>query len=501
MQRRFALALALAAVVTASAAAASEQSTRLYSQGLVQFHAGHLQEALSRFDEAVAADPSDMYARFYRGITRARLNNSSGAIADLRAVAESHAVKQAPLELGVVLVQAGQFEEAIPWLEEAQNVPTLDARASLFLGIAQLRVGRSVAARHNFDRAEEKDTTLRLPARYYRGIAAYQEGKFSDAERDFGYVAAYDPQSDMGRQATTFLQRIRSGEYSQWEAYGVFGMQYDSNVVLIPSAGGAADAAKDALQISNQADGRGVITVGGVYTPWQTEDAEVSVGYEFYQSLYFNLTEFNLQDHRPSVQGVMNLGIVQLGLLGRYDYYLINSEQSFLEETSALPWVAINEYDVARTEIFYRNRWREYKNKTYQTRDALNNEAGFRQLYTFGVPERYVAVGYRYDHESPTHASGDPFGYDGNEVDAGGGWSFPWGISAEFLYSYRHEDYAAQSDGRKDNENVVLVTFYKPINEYLAVTTGYLGDFNNSNQKPFEYTRNVGSVAFEVRFH
>ena len=199
MQRPFAL--ALAAVLTASAAVASEQSRRLYSQGLVNFHADRMQAALSAFNEAVAADPNDMYARYYRGVTRARLNDSAGAIADLRSVAEAHAVKQAPLELGVVLVEAAEYEQAIPWLEEAQNVPTLDARASLFLGIAQLRTGRTGAARQNFARAEQKDTALRLPARYYSGVAAYQDAKWSDAESNFEYVKAYDPTSDMGREA------------------------------------------------------------------------------------------------------------------------------------------------------------------------------------------------------------------------------------------------------------------------------------------------------------
>jgi hypothetical protein len=480
---------------------ASEESKRLYSLGLVQFHAGRMQEARSLFDRAVAADPSDMYARYYRGVTRARLNDDRGAIEDLRAVAESHAVKQAPLELGVVLVQAGEYEQAIPWLEEAQKVPTLDARASLFLGIAQLRVGRTAAARQSLQRAEEKDTTLRLSARYYRGIAAFQDGKWSDAERDFEYVAAYDPETEMGREAASFLQKIRSGQYANWEVYGIFGLQYDSNVILGPSNGTLNDLALEALNISNQADGRGVITVGGVYIPWRTETVELSVGYEFYQSLQFQLTDFNLQDHRPGMQGVINAGIFQFGLLGRYDYYFISDEQSFLQEATAVPWVAINEGDNARTEVFFRFRYRDFKKLAYQIRDAENYEAGFRQFYTFGLPERYAAVGFRYDNESPTQSGGDVFAYNGYEGDVGGGWSFPLGITAELEYSYRYEDYAPQSNGRRDNENLVLFALSKPINEYLAVSAGYFGDFNNSNQAAFEYTRNVGSLTLDVRFY
>jgi len=459
-----------------------------------------MQEALSTFDEAVAADPSDMYARYYRGVTRGRLNDLPGAISDLQAVAESHVVKQAPLELGVVLVQAGEYDEAIPWLEQAQKVPTLDARASLFLGIAQLRAGQTTAAQRNFEHAEAKDTSLRLPARYYRGIAAYQDGKLSDAQSAFEYVQAYDPESDMGREAGTFLQRIRSGDYSRWEVYGAFGLQYDSNVVLAPSNGTLNDLSKDALNISNQADGVGVITLGGLYVPWRTENTELSVGYEFYQSLHFQLTDFNLQDHRLNAQGVVTEDIYQFGLLGRYDYYFLGDENSFLQEVIGLPWFAVNEGDIGRTEVFYRQRWRDFKQLAYDIRNAFNYGAGFRQLFSLGAAERYVSIGYRYDHESPTQEAGDLFSYDGNEVDAGAGWSFPLGINAEVVFAYRNEDYAPQSNGRDDNEYQVLVNFYKQLTEYLAVTAGYYGDFNNSNQAEFEYTRNVGSIAMEVRF-
>ena len=97
------------------------------------------------------------------------------------------------------------------------------------------------------------------------------------------------------------------------------------------------------------------------------------------------------------------------------------------------------------------------------------------------------------------------FAYNGNQVDVSGGWSFPLGIVAELSYAYRHEDYSWQSnpggDPRMDNENEVLFTLTKQLTEYVAVSAGYLGDFNDSNEAVFTYTRNVGSVTLDVRFH
>src|SRR5262249_7134088 len=150
-----------------------------------------------------------------------------------------------------------------------------------------------------------------------------------------------------------FLDRIRQGRGARYNLYGAVGFQYDSNVVLAPSG----DVIKG---IGRQSDGRATIDVGGTYVPWRNEYTVLSVGYEFYQSLHFKLTDFNLQDHRPNIGIAVDAGIFQLGLQGRYDYYLLDTD-SFLDEVTGLPWLAIPEGDIGRTELFYRLRRRQFR--------------------------------------------------------------------------------------------------------------------------------------------
>jgi tetratricopeptide (TPR) repeat protein len=151
-------------------AAASEQSELLYSRGLVEFHAGRSDKALQLFDQAVQADGADVYARYYRGVTQGRLGNYAAAVSDLRSVlAAKPDLNQGALELGVALVQTAAYKEAIPWLERAQSVASLDADASFFLGLAELRLGQLDAARRNFERAG-RNPELGLASRYYEGI-------------------------------------------------------------------------------------------------------------------------------------------------------------------------------------------------------------------------------------------------------------------------------------------------------------------------------------------
>ena len=481
-------------------AGASEQSTRLSSRGLVEFHAGHYNEASALFDQAVAADTTDAYARYYRAVTRGRLQDLEGAITDLRAaLAAKPDFDQAALELGGALVQTGAYAEAIPWLQQAQRAPESDAQASLFLGLAQLRLGKLAEAGENFQRAE-KDPQQSIAARYFEGVIAYREGDQREAERLFAEVVRASPDSEMKREAGLFLQRLRGTAGRAYHVYGALGFQYDSNVVLAPSD----DVIKQAAGISGQSDGRVTLAAGGTYALWQQDRTELSVGYDFFQSLHFQLTDFNLQDDGPSVQLVTGVGPFQFGVLGRYDYYLLSTD-SFLQEGTALPWITVlNER--GRTEVLYRMRRRDFIKHDFWIRDAFNHSAGVRQYFYLGSPDDYVFLGYRFDRDDPIHsgAASKQFAYDGHEVSGGLGWALPAGITAELTYAYRHENYAPPSDGRHDDQHDIILVGRKDLTEHLALVGGYFGTINNSTNnlgdKRFDYERHIGSVALEAGF-
>lgn len=499
MTRRLAVLLVLP-VMLVGAANASEQSELLYSQGLVEFHATHYSEALQLFEKAVAADPSDIYAHYYRGVTQGRLNNFAAAVSDLRvALAAKPDLDQGALELGIALVQTGANQDAIGWLQQAQRVAALDADASFFLALAQLRLGELNAARENLHRAVEHDPQLAVPARYYLGVAAYQAHDLPVAREHFEFVAAADPNAEIAREASAFLARMRGGQLPPtvpYHLYGALGFQYDSNVQLAPSD----EAIKHAAAISKQADGRAVITVGGAFAPWQSDHAQFSLGYEFFQSLHFDLTQFNLEDHRPSAQFVFDAGPVQIGISARYDFYLQDTD-SLLQQASVAPWMQIPEGNFGRTELFYRMRRRDFLTQPYiGVLDSFNHSAGVRQLIYLGGTDRFVSVGYRFDREDPINSQGGRFAYDGHEANAGVGWAFPAMISAELDYAYRYEPYAPPSDGRLDHEQQIVFALTKDLTQSLALTLAYFGTINNSTDPRFEYDRNIASLTAGVRY-
>ena len=520
MKRALVLFATLLWLLSAAVAGASEQSKLLYSRGLVEFHAERYQPALELFEQAVAADPADVYARYYRAVTRARLNDLDGAISDLREVlAAKPDLAQAALDLGVALVEKHQYRDALPWLTQAQQSADLDGQASQFIGIANLRLGHLETARRNFVRAASRDAKQTVPARYYQGIVDYREGNWLHAQKHFTFVAIASPDSDVGREAKAFLDKIAASRPARFQGYATVGFQYDSNVILAPSNGDLATQATKDLNVTGQSDGRATIGFGGVYSAFRTDSVELLLAYDFFQSLHFQLQSFNLQDHGPSLQLSARVGRVQYGIVGRYDYYLLDSS-SFLQEATALPWLTVAEGAFGRIESFYRMRRRDFKDPDFAVRDAFNHAIGIRQFIYLNSPDRYLLLGYQFDREDPLIAGqhystrgvssgispqmyaddARSFGYDGNEVRAGVGWLLPQQITSEATFIYRRERYRPESHGRRDDEEEVLVALRRPISHHLDVNVAYLGDFNNSSNQFFDYDRHVVSLALEARF-
>jgi tetratricopeptide (TPR) repeat protein len=495
-------------------AAASEASERLYSRGLVELHADRPRKSLTFFDRAVAADPNDPYALYYRGVARGRAGDREGAITDLRAaLAIQPGLSQASADLGMLLVESGRYEEALPYLEGAEAVGPTGDRAALLRGVALLRLRRMEEARASFIRAE-RDPAIAPTARYYQGVTAYQLQDWAAAETHFRSVAETQTDSEIGREAQRYLDSMGTQRVRPYKLYAEAGFQYDSNVCLLPDDGTSSCGAFGSG--GNEQDGRAVFTLGGLYAPILTDRGYIAVGYEFFQSLHFDLNEFDLQDHRPSLQAAVIRGPVLFGVYGRYDYYLRDTHSS-LQEGNVIPWLTVRQGNFGRIELFYRMRERDFRDDDFQHRDGFNHSTGGAQYVYLGSDERWVGVGYRFDAENPlsNDAPSKQFSYDGNEVNTHVRWLWPRDISTFLGYAFRYEQYDGKSTvvnnqnsfRRRDKEHHVTFLAEVPINRYIgvepyiAVALGYFGTFNNSNKNdPFEYTRNIASLSLRAAY-
>jgi tetratricopeptide (TPR) repeat protein len=481
--------------VAASATAAGDAPV-LVAEGLSKYHRREYAEALALFDEAVTKDPGMMAARHYRGLSRAQLGQTWEAIIDLQVVLlQEPSWIETELELGIVLIDAGRYRQALPHLARAAEKDDLAAAAAFYQGLAHSRLGEMDAARPLFERAAADDE-LRMPARYHLGAIAYEREEWDSAIDRFTEVSQASPNTEMGRKAADFLRSIRWRSAIPYSLFGSVGFTYDSNVLLAPDD----ESEKDALGITNQGAGRVDLRAGGAYTPWHSSTGQLSIGYDFSQRLHFDLTEFDLQGHRPTLELSFNYQPVRFGVLASYAYYRLDNDD-FLQEGGVLPWVRLFEGGRGWTELSYRFRRADYLQDRFSRLDASSHAVNLRQFVRLAGDAPIPWIGYGFESRDAVRRKGDPFAFDAQQVEAGFSWPrLPLvGAGFDVGYTYRYENYDAASGGRDDNEHGIAVAIAKSIYSHVALRLNYLGTFNDSDIDTFTYNRHVVSLNIEVR--
>jgi hypothetical protein len=293
--------------------------------------------------------------------------------------------------------------------------------------------------------------------------------------------------------------------------------EYDSNVTLGP-------AQTIPGSVSGQGDGRASLNAGAYWTPLHWGRASLSVGYEFFQSLQFHLTSFNLEDHRPAVQVQYDFDLVSIGVLGRYDYYLLGGD-SYLSEFTGMPWASLHEEGLGRTEIYGRVQGRDFKGP-YNVLNGVYTFVGVRQFLDLGNASRQIWLGYQLgntdmqDSDNPTQQlHRDQYQYSSQAAEIGLRLPLPYEILGQLAYRYEFQNYGPYSGcfpdqdtapcnlsgltKRQDNDHRVILSLERPLPElwdHLSVVAAYFGTFNDSNKSLFTYDRNIGSLALQVRY-
>ncbi|MFN8644080.1 MAG: tetratricopeptide repeat protein, partial [Candidatus Binatia bacterium] len=506
------------------AASANEASQALAARAAIALNAGKNAEAIELLDQAVAADPDDAEARYQRGVLRSRGGDASGAVEDLQhALAVKPYFPAAALELGIALVDDDRAVDAEPYLLQAQQVPAYDAQASFYLALAQVRIGRLELAQTNLERARTADPSLGTAADYYEGVIAFRRGDYDAAETAFAAVQRDKPDTAMAREAAQYIDVIAEARASDYSAFGTVALEYDSNVTLGPAQQPVVGPTPSAAA-SAQGDGRVSLNAGVYWTPVHWGRASLSVSYELFQSLQFHLTSYNLNDNRPSLHLQYDFDLVSIGVLGRYDYYLLGG-QSYLSEFTGMPWVTLREEGIGRTEIYARVQPRDFKGD-YDVLSGLYSFAGVRQFIDLGNAANQLWLGYQMGNTNMQSSDNpnqqlhrDAYQYSSQAAEIGLRLPLPYEVLSQLAYRYEYQSYGPYSGcfpdqptapcnlagvtKRRDNDHRVIFSLERPLPEiwdHLSVVAAYFGTFNDSNKTLFTYNRNIGSLALQVRY-
>jgi hypothetical protein len=233
-----------------------------------------------------------------------------------------------------------------------------------------------------------------------------------------------------------------------------------------------------------------------------------TLGYELYQGVNFNNTEFDISSHRLRADfSTRAESWYQFGVSAYYNYYGRNYK-SFYHEGTLVPWVAFYEGDAMATQVYYRLRGQlDYTRRPFNPwRDAINNAIGVRQNFLLGAVDRVLSVGYQWSDNDPLSRDGTDFAYMTHQFDIELAAAVRDWFDTRLGYAVLIDDAehpnsrTAFAYGRNDAEHQIVIRVERPITENFIAALDYFGVVNNSNLEEFEYDRSIVSAGVSMHF-
>jgi hypothetical protein len=289
---------------------------------------------------------------------------------------------------------------------------------------------------------------------------------------------------------------------------GTLSFEYDDNVILEPNA----------IEISGQADGRMVINVVGRLLPVRTPSWNLGVEYALFQSLHFDLNDFDVQSHTGGLFASWKLDRVTLQAAANYNYTFLENT-GFSEAFTLHPSAIVKENDSLFTVMSLRYRLSNYfddvltgQDPDVRERDGWAVRTGLYQYFLFNKQGAFLRLGYHYEG---SRNDGTDWEYDSHEFGMALQTPLVWGVTLIVEGAYARFDYlhinsfaadplglltAADTLERKDDRFVGVVALTRPLGRFFALTASYVHTTNLSNVDFFEYRRNIWALALTGRY-
>lgn len=483
-----------------------------YAKGVLAYSNRAYPDALEHLRKVIARMPDHADAQFYLGLTLTRLGDFEPAIAALERVLQLDPTKQyVHYHLGLAYLQGKRYQEALSQLQRAAQFDPQKAATQFYLGQVLSQLKRHSEAPPYFQRALELDPTLTDRAQYYQGLAFYATEHDTQAQTAFQAVVRQAPGTALAQQAQRYLEAIAQRESAQRlvQVQGALSLEYDDNVILEPNT----------VNISNQADGRAVINAAVRLLPLRTPTWRLGAEYALFQSLHFDLTDFDILSHTAGIFAQYTLPSVTLHATANYNYSLLDNER-FSEAFTLQPSAVIKETESWFTVASLRYRQNNYfesipapQESSVRDRDGWAMRVGAQQYWLFNQRRAFLSLGYAYE---ANRGAGTDWEADSHELSLGLQTPLAWGLTLNVQGAYTYYDYlhvnsfadgvglgvltAADTRERVDNRLFGAVTLSRPLGRYLTVTGSYAHTTNFTNIDFFAYHRNIWSLTLTGRY-
>ncbi len=484
-----------------------------YAKGVLAYGDGNYMEALSHLRRAADLAPQHPEARFYLGLTFFRLGEFQYAVDALEWVLRlDPSTRHVHHHLGAAYLQLRRYDEALAQFQLAEEHQAANSDTQFYLGYTYYQLKQYRKAPLYFQRALELEPSLAGTAEYYRGLAFYATERDRLARASFERAVHTDPAAPLAGQAQRYLKAIERRKHQPrlFRLRGNIGLEYDDNVVLEPN--------DDVLEFGEKRDGRMVFSLGAKLMPVRQRDWQLGATYDLFQSVHFNLGDFNVQSHTLGVFTRHPFG--RFTLRGEVNYNVTLLDLDYLSDGFTLqPSLVVRQTDTLFAEILtsltvtrYDDNIAESEDPDVRGRDGYLVRVGLRQTLQFNQKKSSVNLGYQYEG---SRNDGTDWEYDSHNLTLGL-YTPLWRAIALYLDgAYHYRDYlhvnsydqdilgvltAADQRERRDDRFVGSVALVRGIGSSLTLSLSYVYTRNRSNLDFFDYRRNVISMQLTGRY-
>lgn len=486
------------------------------SKGLYLYSSRQYREAEHHLTSAFNAKPGDSQAGYYLGQTLLRLGRYDEAEERYRQILRQRPNDaRARMGLGMALYHQERFTDALANLSSAESDLREEPLLFYYEGLTAAALQAYSQASDKFLRAGALDPELAQDPHYKRGASFYAQGKPEQAVNEFRTAVATDspPAGRPGVSAGAGL----STPVKRWDLQAALSLQYDSNVVLLPSG-----LSSPGNNISHKDDFVTVLAGSGEYRFIQDDLWTIGAGYGFYQNVHARLSDFNVQDHTPTVYVQRRIGSAQLRFQYLLDYVTVGGDSFLLANT------LLSSLTVPQSERTYTRAFVRYQNKDFKefdldgagvnpTRDANNWMVGAMQYLSFQDNRGHVRAGYTFDTDRtgggdvaqaiPGVPSKTDWSYTGHRFSTGVAFQPMAATKLDLAFDYYRQGYdnpnSFSIDGttvRKDNIFQLTGTAVRDLRSWLWVAFQYSYTRDDANVAAFSYVRHVVSFTVGGRF-
>jgi len=199
------------------------------------------------------------------------------------------------LAKGQYEIELRNYEQAITYLKKALELKPDDHASMTALGIAYSRHEEYPPAKELLEKVVAADPQ-NTRAQYELGVVLAHLKQYGEANKLLATVSASAGSEELADNAKELMEGMRPPKEAGKPVLRIVGgLQYDSNVILEPD--------NPYVSQGRQADWRGVLSLFGSYPFLNRQRGGAEVNYQFYQSLHFELEDYNVQQHDLSLSG------------------------------------------------------------------------------------------------------------------------------------------------------------------------------------------------------